>query len=92
MMQVIVGLFGIIGNSLSILVLTRANMRNSFNLLLAVLVCFDNTFIFFAVLDYACVRGNARKTLFHYIYININSFGEGSSTTNIFFRGGGFPT
>ena len=33
-------------------------MRNStFNQLLVVLILFDNTFIIFAMLDYACVRG-----------------------------------
>ena len=33
-------------------------MRNStFNILLIVLIIFDNTFIIFAMLDYACVRG-----------------------------------
>ena len=55
--QVITGIFGLLGNSISIIVLTRPAMRNSFNLLLVVLICFDNTFILFAVLDYACVRG-----------------------------------
>ena len=58
-MQVLVGIFGLLGNSLSIIILTGPNMRNSFNLLLVVLICCDNTFILFAVLDYACVRGQS---------------------------------
>ena len=56
--QTIVGMFGILGNSLSIRILSEKNMRNStFNILLIVLIIFDNTFILFAMLDYACVRG-----------------------------------
>ena len=58
-MQVLVGIFGLLGNSISIIILTGPNMRNSFNLLLVVLICCDNTFILFAVLDYACVRGQS---------------------------------
>ena len=51
-------MFGILGNSLSITILSGSNMRNStFNILLIVLIIFDNTFIIFAMLDYACVRG-----------------------------------
>ena len=51
-------MIGILGNSLSITILSGSNMRNStFNVLLIVLIIFDNTFIIFAMLDYACVRG-----------------------------------
>ena len=56
--KILVGVFGIIGNSLSIRILAGTTMRNStFNQLLVVLILFDNTFIIFAMLDYACVRG-----------------------------------
>jgi len=56
-MLTFVGMFGILGNSLSITILSGSNMRNStFNILLIVLILFDNTFIIFAMLDYACVR------------------------------------
>ena len=58
--KIFVGVFGIIGNSLSIKILAGTTMRNStFNQLLVVLILFDNTFIIFAMLDYACVRGGA---------------------------------
>ena len=47
-----------LGNSLSVKILCGTNMRkSSFNQLLIVLILFDNTFIIFAMLDYACVRG-----------------------------------
>ena len=37
-------------------------MRNStFNVLLNVLIIVDNIFITFAILDYACVRGNTEE-------------------------------
>ena len=55
--KLIVGSAGLFGNSISVSVLTQQNMRNSFNLLLVVLILSDNTFILFALMDYACVRG-----------------------------------
>lgn len=62
-------MFGIIGNSLSIKILAGTTMRNStFNQLLVVLILFDNTFIIFAMLDYACVRG---KAVIENIFISI---------------------
>ena len=65
-------MFGILGNSLSITILSGSNMRNStFNILLIVLILFDNTFIIFAMLDYACVRGEERR-VFPKIILNLS--------------------
>ena len=55
--QLIVGTLGLLGNSISVSVLTQPTMRNSFNLLLVILILSDNTFILFALMDYACARG-----------------------------------
>merc|ERR1711892_1282838 len=52
----ILGLVGLIGNLLSILVLSAHEMTNSFNRLLIALAIFDSIFIIFVVLDYSFVR------------------------------------
>ncbi len=50
------GFFGLIGNTLSVLVLTKPNMHNSFNQLLVALSAFDSIFIVLAIVDYSVVR------------------------------------
>ena len=50
-------MFGLLGNLLSILILSAHQMRNSFNRLLVTLAIFDCVFIIFVVLDYTFIRG-----------------------------------
>ena len=52
------GVLGILGNIISIVVLTSRDMQNSFNLLLSCLATIDIVFIIIAVLDYSLARGN----------------------------------
>lgn len=49
--QVILAVFGILGNILSCFVLTRKEMRNSFNLLLVTLATFDTCYLIGAILE-----------------------------------------
>ena len=42
---------GIIGNILASVIITRKEMRNSFNLLLVSLACFDSTYLLGSILD-----------------------------------------
>ena len=56
--QPTIGLFGLLGNSISIFVLTRKVIKNAFNKLLVSLAVFDNIFIIFMMFDYTCVRGS----------------------------------
>lgn len=42
---------GLIGNTVSSVILSRKNMRNSFNLLLIALAVYDNTYLFCSVLE-----------------------------------------
>lgn len=42
---------GIIGNILACVIITRKEMRNSFNLLLVSLACFDSTYLIGSILD-----------------------------------------
>ena len=59
-----IGIFGVLGNSISFLVLNVSTMRSStFNVLLIVLISLDNIFIAYALLDYACIRGEQNKVL-----------------------------
>ncbi|XP_023333119.1 FMRFamide receptor [Eurytemora carolleeae] len=55
-LMIIVGIFGLVGNSVSILVLASREMRNSFNYFLIVLSTTDNLFIFITLLDYSFTR------------------------------------
>ena len=52
------GVLGILGNIISIVVLTSRDMQNSFNLLLSCLATIDIVFIIIAVLDYSLARGS----------------------------------
>ena len=51
-----IGTIGLIGNTVSIIVLSKSQMKNSFNQLLIVLAAFDSTFISLAIWDYAIFR------------------------------------
>lgn len=53
---VVVGLFGLFGNTLSINILWGKDMRNAFNCLLIVLAAVDSFLILFAMFDYSFVR------------------------------------
>ena len=48
---------GLIGNIMSVLVLSMEEMKNCFNSLLIVLAMFDTVFIILVTLDYSFVRG-----------------------------------
>ena len=56
--KTLVGVPGILGNIISIVVLTSKDMKNSFNLLLSCLAVIDIIFNILAISDYAFVRGN----------------------------------
>ena len=57
MLQVVVALVGLMGNMMSVLVLSRDKMKNSFNCLLIILAMFDTVFIILVALDYSFARG-----------------------------------
>jgi hypothetical protein len=57
MFQSCLGFVGLLGNLLTVYVLSRHSMRNSFNHLLIVLSCLDTIFILFTILDYSLARG-----------------------------------
>ncbi len=57
--QTCLGLVGLLGNLLTVYVLSRHSMRNSFNHLLIVLSCLDTIFILFTILDYSLARGKS---------------------------------
>ena len=49
--QTVISILGIIGNVLAGYILSRKEMRNSFNLLLVTLACFDSTYLFGSILE-----------------------------------------
>ena len=53
----IVAAVGLVGNLVSVLVLSMEEMRNCFNSLLMSLAMFDMVFILLVTLDYSLVRG-----------------------------------
>ena len=59
-LQPMVGIFGLLGNCLSITVLSTKEMNNSFNKLLLSLSVFDSVFIIFVTFEYTFVRGKNR--------------------------------
>ena len=67
-----IGTIGLIGNTVSIIVLSKSGMKNSFNQLLIVLAAFDSTFISLAILDYAIFTdwwsNPTAQTLFLYTF------------------------
>ena len=66
----LVGLVGLVGNVLSVVVLSARDMNNSFNKLLIALAVFDSTFIVFVVFDYTVVRGEHRRYKFQSVNFN----------------------
>ena len=52
----ILGIFGLIGNALSILILSKPDMRNAFNQLLIALCTSDSVFTVVAIFDFAITR------------------------------------
>jgi hypothetical protein len=61
----------LIGNTVSIIVLSQSRMKNTFNQLLIVLAAFDSTFIILAIVRYAIWiwwSNPTAKTLYHYSY------------------------
>ena len=65
------GIFGIIGNVFTMLILSCDEMRNSFNDLLTFLSLFDMMFITITIMDYSLIRGEGE--------------GKVSGTTLLFF-------
>ena len=57
MCQPVVGVFGLVGNLLTILVLATQEMNTSFNKLITALSIFDSIFIVFVNFEYTFVRG-----------------------------------
>ena len=49
--QTICAIFGIFGNIIASIIITRKEMRNSFNLLLVSLACFDSTYLLGSILE-----------------------------------------
>ena len=54
--KTIVGVFGLLGNTFNIFILTSTEVRNTFNLMLACLSIFDNIFIIISILDYGLFK------------------------------------
>lgn len=50
-LQTTLAFLGIIGNILASIIISRKEMRNSFNLLLVSLACFDSTYLFGSILE-----------------------------------------
>ena len=50
-LQVTVAALGIVGNTIASVIISRKEMRNSFNLLLVSLACFDSTYLFGSILE-----------------------------------------
>ena len=50
-LQTILAFFGIVGNTIASVIISRKEMRNSFNLLLVSLACFDSTYRFGSILE-----------------------------------------
>ena len=50
-LQTTMAVFGIIGNTIASVIISRKEMRNSFNLLLVSLACFDSTYLFGQILE-----------------------------------------
>ena len=50
-LQTITAIFGIFGNIMASIIVTRKDMRNSFNLLLVSLACFDSTYLVGSILE-----------------------------------------
>ena len=69
---------GLIGNIMSVLVLSMEEMKNCFNSLLIVLAMFDTIFIILVTLDYSFVRGFKINQIFF-------SFLQSSTLYNIYF-------
>ena len=53
---VVAGVFGLLGNGLSIMILSKPDMRNSFNQLLIALSTMDSIFIILGIADYSMMR------------------------------------
>ena len=75
--QPTLGLLGLVGNVLSIIVLSCKEMNNFFNRLLIALTIFDSIFIFFVILDYSFVRGLLKRWLLSLNSIVWFQFGRG---------------
>ena len=55
--QLLVGVFGIIGNVTSIFILSKLQTNNFFDSLLIALTIIDTIFIIFTIVDYSLARG-----------------------------------
>ena len=75
--QPTLGLLGLVGNVLSILVLSSKEMNNFFNRLLIALTIFDSIFILFVILDYSFVRGLLNRWILSLNSIVWFQFGRG---------------
>ena len=62
-LQPVIGLFGLLGNILTISVLSTKEMASSFNNLIIALSVFDSIFIIFVTFEYTFVRGESNKSL-----------------------------
>mgnify|MGYP001229381941 CR=1 FL=1 len=62
-MQPVIGLFGLLGNILTISVLSTKEMASSFNNLIIALSVFDSIFIIFVTFEYTFVRGEHNLNL-----------------------------
>ena len=50
-LQTLFAILGILGNTIASIIISRKEMRNSFNLLLVSLACFDSTYLFGSILE-----------------------------------------
>lgn len=72
--QLCVGLFGLIGNIVSIVIFSRKDMKTHFNRLLVGLAVFDSIFISMMLIDYAFIRGEEDFYLYFVSYTSKESF------------------
>ena len=64
-LQVLVAIVGLMGNIMSVLVLSLEEMKNCFNSLLIILAMFDTVFIILVTFDYSFARGLEVNELLH---------------------------
>ena len=77
--QTSVGIVGIIGNVITMMILSCGEMRNSFNDLLTFLSLFDIMFITITIMDYSLIRGEGKGKLEGSIFTKFDFYFKNSN-------------